>query len=116
MRCRHAFSDPCTSPVAATISLQVTSAPHSMAMERKAASVTSTIGDSTSGRRLPRMPSWDTTCPRPLGLKVSGSGLGIDRGPAGDVPRLQQPCSTVHLDASLVRVSDQLEPGRLVLW
>src|SRR5204863_8065218 len=45
----------CSRPVAATISLHVTSAPHSVARLRKAASVTSTIGESTRGslRRRP---------------------------------------------------------------
>src|SRR5581483_6912392 len=56
-------------PMAATISLHVTSAPCSAAMLRKAASVTSTMGLSTSGSRRLRPPMRkDMAAPRRRGL------------------------------------------------
>src|SRR5688500_9222544 len=79
-------------PMAATISLHVTSAPDSAAMERNAASVTSTMGDRTRGhlRCVPPMvmPAEVATGPRAKALRSAPSS----RQGAADVSvRLEVP-------------------------
>src|ERR1041384_757223 len=75
-------------PMAATISLQVTSAPFSAAMERSAASVTSTIGDRTRGH-LRDVPAMATLAPRRLPCSRfcgHSSGHRTGRAVAGGKP------------------------------